>query len=655
MPLPSSSSESQESAAMRAFGPRMNPSSEVQERIKKTMQARIAQTHAERVLTRATASINPDSSVSVHMWERIRGAIRPAASSSIFDTLRDMLSPSEGLQVLLKARLEARLQPAYAPVFHRSVKWVAAFALVIFVVRLSPLLFLAPHTVAKSSLMLLPIRGEVSVLMEGLWQPVTQELTFTKSALIQTHDGEATLVLHDDGVIRMGPHTTIALHDTSDRPDPALHEPTVTLHDGTMWGGIWLPREVAGVTVATSQGLIEVHEGSFSAVAGDTVEIRVWDRRADVTHEGQRLSLVSGESVELVSDAEATIKKILPAAYDEEWVDENLKRDGQHRKEIAQLQYERRAANAGILPTSGFYTMKRVAEEVDVLLTFGEEAKAQKRLDQANTRLNEAAALLAEGSDQAAVPLAEYKRTLLNIASGSGDGSLVQFMLKQELAEATADIAAALPDDEVYALKKTVLETSAAVPNSFVNANDVQGVLLVDTLSSLMRSVEDGDVTVAKETFAELQPYLAALEAEDSKLSVEHQQEAKASLATFAVAISAYEADVGGLDQEFLDEVSPYLPNTPTLAALPLSAEQIQSIGQAIYDRIFLYKLARSRWNQLLVESRALDGHPDQGRILRWLYRELPENGLARYVKTEFERVKEANGTSASSSVETPL
>ena len=175
------------------------------------------------------------------------------------------------------------------------------------------------------------------------------------------------------------------------------------------------------------------------------------------------------------------------------------------------------------------------------------------------------------------------------------------------------------------------------------------------SVSARLAGVDVPKLEDKEETFAELQPYLAALEEEDSKLSVEHQQEAKASLATFAVAISAYEADVGGLDQEFLDEVSPYLPNTPTLAALPLSAEQIQSIGQAIYDRIFLYKLARSRWNQLLVESRALDGHPDQGRILRWLYRELPENGLARYVKTEFERVKEANGTSASSSVETPL
>ena len=72
------------------------------------------------------------------------------------------------------------------------------------VVRLSPLLFIAPHSIAQSPFMLLPTRGSVSILIGGVWQPVTEEMSFTKSALIRTEEGEATLVLHDDGVIRLG-------------------------------------------------------------------------------------------------------------------------------------------------------------------------------------------------------------------------------------------------------------------------------------------------------------------------------------------------------------------------------------------------------------------------------------------------------------------
>ncbi len=40
--------------------------------------------------------------------------------------------------------------------------------------------------------------------------------------------------------------------------------------------------------------------------------------------------------------------------------------------------------------------------------------------------------------------------------------------------------------------------------------------------------------------------------------------------------------------------------------------------------RIFVYHMRQSRLNQLVAELKALNGHPEEGRILRRLYAELP-------------------------------
>src|SRR3989338_7283000 len=423
-PLPGSPEE-----ALQRLRLAVAPAAAAKQRIKMKMHARLRSPELMRDLAR---SIQPDSH---SIWARVVERIEPVSAVPLFERLKTFLQPDAETQQILFHRIQAQLVPVYVPIVHRSIKWTAALALVLLTVRLSPLLFIAPHSAAQSPLMLLPTRGQVSVLMGGLWQPVTKELSFTRSILIRTDDGEATLVLHDDGVIRLGPNTTVALHDTADRPDPALHDPTVTLHSGNIWMQGLVPAHIPGVTLATSQGRVEVHEGSLSVVAGDTVELRVWDRKINLTHEGKELTLHAGERSELATDTDASIKKIASRLYDEPWVAENLRRDAVHRREIAQVQHERRASLAGILPSSSLYSMKRMAETVDVLMTFGEEARTQKKLANANTRLNEAAALLAEGDEEASQPLvAEYQQTLLQLATGFGDGSLVQFMLKQELA-----------------------------------------------------------------------------------------------------------------------------------------------------------------------------------------------------------------------------
>jgi hypothetical protein len=70
-----------------------------------------------------------------------------------------------------------------------------------------------------------------------------------------------------------------------------------------------------------------------------------------------------------------------------------------------------------------------------------------------------------------------------------------------------------------------------------------------------------------------------------------------------------------------------------------LSESELNAQVQAIVDRIFALKLPRSRYNELMNAMRDLEGNPNRGTILRRLYRALPENGLAGYVRTEIKEL----------------
>jgi len=594
-------------------------------RVKQRLQARMT---APTILERAKKQLTPTKAMQKTIWARVRGATTAPDMESLFDRLRDMLVPSIDVREAIRSQLLMRISPKRMQLVpYRAMKWTAAMALFLLLVRTSPLIFIAPQTVADSAVTLVPTRGEVSVSIGGLWQPVNGELTLTPGMTLRTHDGEASIIFHDDGVIRLGKNTSIQLHDTNDRLEPASELlPTITLFTGDLWVQGLVPAYLRGITIATTYGHVTVHDGSVSISEDDLVDVSIWNRRAVATHQGEDIQLVAGERVELWESNIPLVKKISDETYEDTWVTQNLGRDAVHRREIAQLQQDRRAMRAGILPTSKLYSVKRVAEEMDVLLTLGKEARVQKRLDQANTRLNEAAALIQEGdAESATAPLDDYQHTLLALATGSGDSTLAQFLLQQSVTEMSADVAAALPGDDAYLLKKVVLETSAALPDSLVGTNDVQGVLLVDTLAGLTQRVQEDREEDISAIWEELQPYLVLLQ-DDETVPADIRKEAHALLGEFAVAVAG-EVDPEDIDPSLAELIETYGTEEGSQAPVvpALTEEEVWAIVAGIRQRVFLYDMQRSRINQLTLELRALEGNPEQGRILRRLFSALPD------------------------------
>jgi len=603
------------------------PSAAVKARIYKRIQSRIDP--AAYVCREVHPSLVPAQAAKTRVWARIANRIQAEKALSLLEQLRDLLQPPAGLRAQLAARILPRLQPVFVSArAHHMFKWTAAFAVLALAVRLTPFVILATPTVAESAVTLIPTRGgDVSVSIGGLWQPVTGEVALEPGTILRTRDSEATILFHDDGVLRLGANTTVALNDTAKRLGPQAPDvmPTFTLYDGRIWVQGLIPANVRGLTVSTSYGHVTVNEGSVSVSEDEIVDVQVFDHRAAVQHNGDDVVLIAGERTELWDGNIPLVKKISQAGYEDQWSVQNLARDAVHRREIAQLQQERRAATAGILPTSKFYSVKRVAEAVDVIFTFGQDARMQKRLTHANTRLSEAAALLArDQAADAAAPLAEYREVLLALAGDSEEDTLIHFLLEQSLSDASADMAAALPNDEMYLLKQAVLEASAEV-DGLVRVEDIQGVLIMDSLVSLIQAVQSGEVAGVQKAWIDLQPHLVLLEQEDVVLQADVHKEILALLARFALVVQDHEAQIASIDPELVGQVMAYLPKVDKETVPAMTEEEVQILVQSIRDRIFVYHLKQSRLNQLVAELKAIEGHPEQGRILRRLYFVLPD------------------------------
>jgi hypothetical protein len=391
-----------------------------------------------------------------------------------------------------------------------------------------------------------------------------------------------------------------------------------------------VPSQLRGITVSTSHGQITVNEGSISIAEDDFVDVEVYDRSVAVLHNGEEVFLASGERTRLSEDNVLLVKKIPSKWFQRDWANQNLVRDAVHRHDI--------------LPTSRLYPVKRFAEIMDVFLTFDEQASIKKQLQAAETRLNEAAALIYNG-DEASIALAEYTDILEKISEGQNHGSLAEFLVQRALAESTSQISAALPGDESYAIKRTVLETSAALPESLAGEQDAQGALLLDGLAVMMKAVDEGKTDLITALWSDMQPYLLAFEDENLALQPIIYKEAQTLLSFLATSLHVANNRGTRIDPELLDDIALYLPAPTDTTVVSLSEEEIMQIVQNIRGKIFLYDMTKSRINQFIAEMKALDSHPDQGRILRRLALSLPEGpeNFPKRVYKEIVKLRWAN------------
>ncbi len=403
--------------SLRRLAENVTPSDEVRARLKKRITGSI-----DPVLLRKTVEqVEPSAAFGKSLRARILGAIHPPKIADDIRSLAENISLSPARLHVLRENILARLSPVTrAPIIHGGLKWGAAFAALVLMVRMMPLVFLAPATQADVSVQLIPSGEDVSIYTDGVWQYVTKPQIIHGPVLLRTGESTATILLNDDGVFRLAAHTTFHLQDLGDRPQSVSTTPTAVLENGTVWVLGLLTPVVDGISIQTPHGQTIINSGSASiSEDGSRMTVALYDRGATVIRDNQTSFLVSGEKG-VVTNSNLSIVTMPQTAFTSPDVSTNLEQDAVHRTEIAKLQADRRARMAGILPTSIFYPAKRIAEEVDLLFTLSQDGKTQKRVQQADTRLSEALALIKDGQNtEAAVPLTEYRDSLIGMASGT--------------------------------------------------------------------------------------------------------------------------------------------------------------------------------------------------------------------------------------------
>jgi Domain of unknown function (DUF5667)/FecR protein len=601
---------------------------------------------AEHWLLAVRRFLRIDSHKQSTVFSRVAESFR---TQEIFDSLHDSLTPSAHVKAAIYSRLEQRItQKASNWLQINSYRWVAATMVATLIVGLSPKFMLAPQILADSDVRIEKTAGEVFYITNGAFAPLQTPVKLDAATTIRTENGEATISFKDDAVVRLAPFTEVRIHNLQSVDDRTLEpEPTFSLVRGQVWAQGLMPSSVRGMAFSVPAGIITVHEGSFSAEITPSVTlVSVWDRSVSILSGGKIERINSSSRIALYED-DMQIQDIDSEEYAMDWVKKNLSKDAVHRAYIAALQQERLRSIAGTLPTSTFYPVKRLAERVDVLLTFSDETRLKKQINQAETRLSEAVALLSDEQtkEQGEDTLREYTETVDSILAEDTDG-LSELLVSQSLQDIQANTAALKPTDSIYAVKEVVLVKDSQLHG---NSTSVEAVVLADTLDTVTEALDTGDTALLLQNWEVVQTVLEAPQVSNEQTDVYNQALRIAQVATDSPEI------VSSLSDDQIQLLTTALP-TEIATTLPvvspavqpdvahMSIEQVQAYAERVFDRVYTSDITRNRISALRAQLRAIENSPDEGSILRALNRLIPSNSeLSQLLSNRLSVLSEMN------------
>ncbi len=596
----------------------------------------------------AVSAVEPTPAFRETAKNRMFKSIR-SGSAALLPTLAGGIDMSPARRAELKEQVLARLDVRRAPWASGFIKWTAAFAAFVLLVRSLPLVLMAPVLQAET-LVQIVASGDVEVTIAGIQITLNGTNELRGPAIISTGpNSQATVIFNDDGVLRVAPNSKVHVLDIGDRPHFASLRPTVTLEKGQVWVLGMLPASFTPISVGTSQGTAFVNAGSMSVSNdGNRVTVAVYDRGASFQSPTKQELLVSGERL-VVAGRSVAVSKIPASQFLQTQVSVNLDLDGVHRTEIREVQRNRREKMAGILPGSTFYTAKRISEQIDVMFTLDQDSKEEKIAQQADTRLNEAMTLLDQGQqEEAEKPLSEFKNTLVALADSSGS-TTARFLVQQQIDDASSSLVlGADSDDQITSLQQTVLDLSTAIPDAD-KSRDIKGYVLVDKLIELNQSLQlSASLTGAVQSLNDISPELADI-LNDETTHPLLKKEATSLLASVSEKLNSLSE--GPSDPVVVAAqagIAQYLPQDTT-QVLVTEAQLDKEIDDA-FNEIFSMDMPRSRYNVLMniLTDWRVNNDPNRGTKLRRLYRKLPPNFLAGYVRTEIKNMGDElnNGTS---------
>lgn len=581
----------------------------------------------------------PSSTIRQEVMDRIA---YPALRER-FSAVRNSLELPALLMERLRREVLGRmniLQPV--PLWHGVLKWGAVTTILAVLLRLAPTFLIASPLEAVSVSTLIPLSGSVSITEGAGWKLLTARMDLTKPLTVRTgNESAATMIFGDFAVLRLDANTEVTLQEAAFEPPQSRKEAIARVAYGQLWATSLLPETLNVATkLVLPQGTVILKQGSISLLTDPQQStIQVFRRFTEVEGtEGVPVRLVEGEQLTLRGENTEERHLITEAMRNEEWVKTNIVRDAAHHTEVEAHRQAFAQSAAGILPTSTFYTLKRAAEEIDLWLTFHSGTKHEKKLQHAQTRINEAVALLEQGEEEAALqPLAEYKVAIRELASVTEEEALE--LLNSSLILSSTTVASALPHSPLYDVKKTLVEVSSELPDSNLTLSEVDLYLLSDALLEIEELIANGEIEQGAAAFHELEGAVASvLEREILEEEVVEKDSLKALktiLRSIAFSLEQAEetspAELASTIEDLQKRVEGNLPAEPTPVIadtdnekICMSPTEITRRTNAFLSSVFTYQTPRGQRNEVLRQISLLPDCAQSGRILSKVMNKVP-------------------------------
>lgn len=528
------------------------------------------------------------------------------------------------------------------PLWQGVIKWAAVTTVLALLLRIAPTFLIASSIEAVSANTLIPLQGSVSITDGAEWSLLSSRIDLRGPLTVRTGtDSTATIILGDSAVLRLGENTEVNLRASAFEPPQARKEAIARVTYGQVWVTSLLPGTLDVATrLVLPQGALVLKQGSVSLLADPQQStIQVFHRFTEVeANSAPPIRLIEGEQLTLLASGESERHLVTANMRAEEWVKENLARDAAHHTEVEEHRQELAQAVAGILPTSAFYSFKRAAEELDLWLTFSSETRHEKKLQHAQTRINEAVTLLQQGEEEAAEhSLAEYKEAIRELASVTEEQALE--LLNSSLILSSTTVASALPHSPLYDVKKTLVEVSTELPSADLLLAEVDLYLLSDALLEIEELIANGSLELASEAFHGIEGAVASVlerqELEETVVAKDSLKALKTILRSIAFSLEQAEettpAELAATFEDLQKRIAGQLPpETPPIASVPvkeevcMSPEVVTRRTNSFLASVYTYQTPRGQRNEVLRQIALLPDCLQSGRILSKVMNKVP-------------------------------
>lgn len=440
-----------------------------------------------------------------------------------------MASVSQTFMFQARVRLMNRItnlpQPIRIPLrglalFFSYTKKVVASTLVMVLAVTATLFFVEGKAVvvASDESYLEVVAGTASVKHPDLlvWEDINGLMDVQAGDLIKVEDGsEAVVHFFDDSELRLGANSLLLISQLAVSPGfggQAVVE--VSLHEGSAWvQTLNVDDGYAGFTLYTRDAVMKTINGTFDVTTklNAPTSVMVMSKKLDMatlqpdtrdTLEDFRLTANQRADIRITNNKPVVVtESVSQQDLANEWVQSNLRKDGEHLTVLREKGIERLTQMAGTLPGQMLYPIKQAKERLQLALSSSADSGLQ--IEIANRRLSEALVLFESGDQQKGrEALLAYQTMAKQIADAKG----VKQLTNKLIIPHQKVLAAELPNDVSTSLVKEALhQTAEILADSPVELGEVQLVNSIQRLQDVAALVKQGDLKAAKERLASQQ------------------------------------------------------------------------------------------------------------------------------------------------------